>query len=613
MSFAIRMILIVLPAVLGFAGCQEPMPWEKHEVPITPPKEQRQWHPSEQPLQAPLAAGETRAATAPASQTATQTPPALAQAGPAGANAPPNSIGNKPTHPSTGDMAMPAQDTPATPTPAPVPTAPPAPQPTPSPTATPAPTAAAPPAAAEKPVSPPPPPAAAPQAPAPVAPIAVDRPMLLTDLVTARPSTRAATTPAQPAAPAGDAATAPSPLASAANPLSLEADAGSAAPVVATPPPAPQEPAAVPEAAPKQPPTPPVAVSPRPAPARPSKARIGDTEIVGASGVQVNDRYITTAQILRAAANPLAELPKNLTEPAFRDQAQKIIEDEIHAQIDTALVLPEARKALSDDQKKQIDKELDDTVRSMVAEAGGSRKKLEDVQAERGTTLEEVLSDQREKLTVQLYFQMRFQNATSVGRNALYDYYRKNKLTQFTVDTKVQMQIIAAPFSQYVKVAQPTDDELKAAKEEARKAIAEADLALAKGEDMGEVAKRLSKGPNAASGGLWPLMTRGSFRQAKVEDVAFSMRQGQVSDIIETDGGFYIVKALLVMPGKTLSFEEAQDTIEKTLSREQSRRLQLEYNQKLRDGATITLSDRLIPLAIEKAVQHYWLPAHPEK
>ncbi len=349
--------------------------------------------------------------------------------------------------------------------------------------------------------------------------------------------------------------------------------------------------------------TQPTAASPSPSPSPSAAAR---AEVVATYGMQVNDRYVTIEQILRSAAGDLSELPKNLEEEAFLRQARRIIQEEIRSQIRNALVFGEADARLSDEQKKIVEAEIDKTRRAMVAEAGGSQKKLEEIQIQRGTTLDEVLREQRRKLTVSLYLQAKFYPAIVINRDMMLAYYRKNKAVRFTAAKKVQMQIIAAPLSAFGATARMSDAELAPVRVEARKQIEEAKKALAAGEDFGEAAKRLSKGANADSGGLYSLMEAGSYKDAKVEAAAFALAQGQASDIIETDTGFYIVKAKTVQAGGDISFEEAQDQIERALHREQYDKLQEQYMMTKAQAASITTSDRLEENALNKAIERYW-------
>jgi hypothetical protein len=349
-------------------------------------------------------------------------------------------------------------------------------------------------------------------------------------------------------------------------------------------------------------PSPPAAI-PSTTPATPPE-NLSSAEVVTGSLIQVNDRFFAVEDILRAAAWELSNIPKGLPDPSFRSRAEKIIQEEIRRQVSQSLVLTEADKTLDEEQKKFIDQELNDTLAQMVSQAGGSKKKLEADLVSRGTTLQAVLDNHRRELTVRLYLRLKFAPTVSVNRAMLWDYYRRHR-DQYVAPKKVQMQIIAVPLSAFLAggSARPSASELAAARAAARARIDEAAAALKAGEDFAAVADRFPS--NNRPGGLWPPMPAGSFRQDQVEQAAFSQSAGQVSGIIETDEGFYIVKTVAVQPESTTRFEDAQVAIEKTLRDQQAARIYNDYYAKLLKTATIVTSENFVPTAVEQAVRRY--------
>jgi hypothetical protein len=202
---------------------------------------------------------------------------------------------------------------------------------------------------------------------------------------------------------------------------------------------------------------------------------------------------------------------------------------------------------------------------------------------------------------------MRFMPAISINRKMLWDHYRTHR-AEYTFDKKVQMQIIAAPFKAFLAagVTRPSKAELAAARQAARETIDKARAALTGGGDFGETARELSKGIKAAEGGLWPLMPAESFRETKVEQAAFRLEEGQASGVIETETGFYVVKAKKVKPGRVVSFEDAQEGIEGKLRDEQFRTLSGDYYRKLMEGATVVRADEFMRVVLDQAVERYW-------
>jgi len=347
-------------------------------------------------------------------------------------------------------------------------------------------------------------------------------------------------------------------------------------------------------------------VAPTVTPEVPAPKATGRTEVVAATMLQVNDQFITVDDVLDALDTKLTVLAREATEDQFRGQSQGLILDEARRKMTDLLVVGEAERRLDERRIKQVDVEVATARKAMIAEAGGSSLRLEADLAREGRTLSGVLEDYRRGLMIRAYMEARFMPSVAVNRRMLWDYYRAHR-KDYTTEEKVQMQIVAAPLRAFLAggAAKPTKLERDAAKQKARTLIDEAAAALKEGEEFGKVAVRLSKGIKAKKEGIWPMMLAGSFLESKVEEAAFAMSEGQVSDPIETDSGYYIVKTRAVKPGVQTSFEDAQEEIEGTLRRQQLIELQEEYFRKLRGDATIVQSAEFIQVAVDKAVARY--------
>ena len=338
-----------------------------------------------------------------------------------------------------------------------------------------------------------------------------------------------------------------------------------------------------------------------------SDAAAGPDEVVAASVVQVNRNFLTVDDILRPLARKLAELPNTLTEDTFRQYAAGLIAQEITRQVTRRLVVEEAEKRLVDDQKKLIDHEVTQVKTDMLAAAGGSITVLRQKLAKEGLTLEQALDDYRREATFKLYLRHRFIPAIPVTRKMLWDYYCTHG-DEFSTGRKVQMQIIAEPFSAFLAEAggRPSATETAAAKKQAQLTIEAAKARLDAGDDFGEVAKKYSRGVKASSGGTWPMMESGSFKEAEVEKIAFALPAGEVSKPIETPHGWFIVKAVQVVPGQVVRFEDAQEQIAETLRNQMYNELTDKYFQELLDKSHIVRSPKFNELALDRAVKRYW-------
>jgi parvulin-like peptidyl-prolyl isomerase len=334
---------------------------------------------------------------------------------------------------------------------------------------------------------------------------------------------------------------------------------------------------------------------------------LGQPQVVASSVLQVNNRFITAEDVLKRLVTRVRALPRTASEDAFRRAVGAIAAEEIRGQVSRVLVLAEAEKKLPDEAKKKVDGEVENQLRDMITEAGGSKSLLKEKLAKEGVSLDDVMTEIRQREMSSLYLRSRFMPAIVVSRQMLWDHYRANR-KDHEQDKKVQMQIIAAPVRAFLPadVARPNGAEEAAAKDAARKHIEAAQAALAKGEEFGAVATRMSKDIKAAEGGLWPLMAAGSFREARVEEAAFGLIEGQTAGPIETESGYYIVKAKRVVGGRLVPFEEAQEEITHTLRNEQYRKLTDDYYHELIGGATVNHNAEFVELVIEQAVARWW-------
>ncbi|MFP4353795.1 MAG: peptidylprolyl isomerase [Phycisphaerae bacterium] len=329
---------------------------------------------------------------------------------------------------------------------------------------------------------------------------------------------------------------------------------------------------------------------------------IGDEQVVATTALVINNHFITVDDILRGAAGQLAALDDNLNRGQFVQQASRIIQGEIYQQVNLALVLDKAQAEMVEQQQQMLDAQMDKIRRAMIADAGGSQKKLEADLIEQGTTLDYVLDRQRKSIIVSSYMQAKFADSVVVTRRKLWDYYQQH-IEDYSTDRKIQVRLIAAPFEAFVDPDKAPS--VQAVKEAARKHIAAAKAELEAGRDFADVAKEFSKGPRATFGGLWPMLPAGSMRERKVEQVAFSLPEGELSDIIETDAGFYIVSPVKIQAGQVVSFLDAQKDIADKIRQEETASLRQEYYRRLHEEAVVTESQQFMDVVISKAVQRY--------
>ncbi|MCB9228996.1 MAG: peptidyl-prolyl cis-trans isomerase [Deltaproteobacteria bacterium] len=132
-----------------------------------------------------------------------------------------------------------------------------------------------------------------------------------------------------------------------------------------------------------------------------------------------------------------------------------------------------------------------------------------------------------------------------ISEDDISDYYRKNKNLFFQPLQVVIRQIVLA-------------DERKARK--IKSTVTRSNFA--------KTAIAHSISPEAQDGGLFPSFSKG-YRMPHFFDVAFSMRHGQISEILKSTYGFHIIMLEKKIPEHFLTLEEATPVIREHLSRQE--------------------------------------------
>ncbi len=136
------------------------------------------------------------------------------------------------------------------------------------------------------------------------------------------------------------------------------------------------------------------------------------------------------------------------------------------------------------------------------------------------------------------------------------------------------------------------------AEREAAKARAVDLLALAKKspESFGELAKKNSQDTGSASnGGDLDFFVRGAMVKP-FEDAAFSLNKGDISDVVESDFGYHIIKLTDVKAPKQRTFEEMRPSMEADLKSQQAQSKFAEMAEAFANGV-YEQSDSLKPIA----------------
>lgn len=172
----------------------------------------------------------------------------------------------------------------------------------------------------------------------------------------------------------------------------------------------------------------------------------------------------------------------------------------------------------------------------------------------------------REPLRVQVeYLSYPFDHSFSkveVTQAEIEDYYKVNRDRKFHKPEEIQLRHIL------IRLPAGTDSQQK----EKARARAQSILEEARtGKDFAQLAKARSDDPTSAQGGEASWFTRGQLLP-ELDAVAFALKKGEISQIVESTIGYHILKAENKREAKTQSLQEVRDEIVRTLRTEKEKR-----------------------------------------
>ena len=134
-----------------------------------------------------------------------------------------------------------------------------------------------------------------------------------------------------------------------------------------------------------------------------------------------------------------------------------------------------------------------------------------------------------------------------------------------------------------IKVDSKADD---AQKSEARNKIEEIQKRLQKGEDFAALAKEFSQCPSNAKGGDLGYFRRGQM-VPPFEQAAFGLKPGTISDIVETNFGYHLIKVIDKKSESTIPYNDVKERLEQHLKQKKIQKEITSYVEKLKAKAKV--------------------------
>jgi len=291
---------------------------------------------------------------------------------------------------------------------------------------------------------------------------------------------------------------------------------------------------------------------------------------------------------LEMLAKKSAQLPPEFAEQYAKQLREKVIEQTI-------------RRHLLDQKVKEADIAItEEEVMSMINEIASAQSEpmsLEEFKkkmAEYGQSFDEVKEEIRSGLARNKFMEAKWAGKIDVTEEDAKKYYEENS-KQFEMPEQVRVShILIKPV--FIDPNTDPNADPNDAKAKARAKIEGLLKQIKDGADFAELAKAHSTCPSAPRGGDLGFFPRGQTTPA-FENAAFELEIGQISDIVETEYGFHIIKATDHKDASTTSFDQAKDNIVQQLTEKKKSEIAEEYINSLKAQANIVYPTSTEPLS----------------
>lgn len=289
-------------------------------------------------------------------------------------------------------------------------------------------------------------------------------------------------------------------------------------------------------------------------------------ELVNGVNAVVDDSAITYGEVESDTAMLAGELMRQYgRQPALYEQ--KVMEarqDSLERAIQQQLILHDFEIS----GYSLPDSIIEEIVQEEIKARFGDRATLTKTLQAQGITYEKWRQQARDRFIV------RQLQAKNVFQDSIVS---PHKVEQYYVDRKSDFQVPEQVKLRMIVLNTPAESDVETAKGLATEILTK----LKEGAAFSEMATIYSQGSQRTQGGDWGWIERSVLRK-ELADVAFSLKPGELSGVIETPQAVYLMLVEDRRAAHVKPLAEVQDEIEKTLMSQERERLQRQYIDKLR-------------------------------
>ncbi len=296
--------------------------------------------------------------------------------------------------------------------------------------------------------------------------------------------------------------------------------------------------------------------------------------------VKVYGTVITQSEVDQQKDNLMRQFGARIPPDQLAEMGPKMWKQALENLINQRILLHEADKKDIQAEKESVDARIAE-IKSRFPDPEKFKEQL----ASMGVSDEEFLHEIEQNVILETLIEAQTKDVKEANQEEVEEFYRSNP-DSFKKPEQVQASHIL------LKIDPGTaNDETRTQK---RLELSRLRGEVEKGVDFAQLAREHSDCPSSARGGDLGLFERGRMVK-EFDDVAFGMKAGEVSEIVETQFGYHLIKVTDRQDAGTVPLGEVQEKILSFLNRQKQEQAVGDYLEKLRGTAQIEYAEGYQP------------------
>jgi parvulin-like peptidyl-prolyl isomerase len=291
-----------------------------------------------------------------------------------------------------------------------------------------------------------------------------------------------------------------------------------------------------------------------------------EEQVLNGIAAVVNSDVITFSQVQEMVGPREQSMADQYHGQELADRVKELRMSAVQVLIDNQLILQEFDK----NKYSLPDYVVDEQVQARIkAQFGGDRAAFIRTLEAQGMTMDRFRKMVRDEIVVQAMRQKSVKDDTIIAPAKIQEYYEKN-LDQYSTPDQVKLRMI---------VIKKNGESGKQMAEELRQKVLG-------GADFDKLAQMYSEDSTQDTGGDWGWIDKRTLNESLTK-IAFALKAGDVSQVTELAGSYYLLYVEAKKNGTTKSLAEVHDDIENKLLEDQRQKAQEKWIAGLRQKAYI--------------------------